>query len=158
MKKTSVRHRGQWLDILEPEFSVGLFSLLLNFVWEVQQMPFFEMPPGVTILDVISGCTQATLGDAGISLAAFWAVAVVAKSRQWICKPTWRQIVGFIIVGVLITIVFEFVATGPLDRWTYADAMATLPILGTGLLPILQWITLPPLVVWLVSRQVPGSV
>ena len=153
-----MRNPGRWLDILEPEFSVGLFSFLLHFVWETLQMPFFEIPSESTILDVTRGCTQATLGDAGISLASFWAVAVVAKSRQWICRPTWRQIVGFIIVGVLITIVFEFVATGPLDRWTYADAMATLPILGTGLLPILQWITLPPLVVWLVSRQVPGSV
>ncbi len=152
-------NRGRWLAILElPEFNVGLFSVLLNFVWEMQQLPFFEIPLEFTIFDVIKRCTQATLGDAGISVTAFWAVAVVAKSRQWIHRPTWRQVVGFILVGVLITIVFEAMATGPLGRWVYADEMVTLPILGTGLLPILQWITLPLFVVWLVRRQVPGSV
>ncbi len=159
MRESSVGNRGRCLGILElPEFNVGLFSFLLNFVWETQQMPFFEIRPEFTIFDVTKGCTQATLGDAGISLAAFWTVAVVAKSRQWLRRPTWRQVIGFILVGVLITIVFEAMATGQLDRWVYADKMVTLPLLGTGLLPILQWIVLPPMVVWFVKRQVPASV
>ncbi len=159
MRESSVGNRERWVDILElPEFHVGLFSFLLNFVWEMQQMPFFAIPPEFTIFDVIKGCTQATLGDVGISVTAFWAVAVVAKSRQWIRRPTWRQVVGFILVGVLITIVFEAMATGPLGRWAYADEMVTLPILGTGLVPTLQWIILPPMVVWFVKRQVLASV
>jgi hypothetical protein len=31
--------------------------------------------------------------------------------------------------------------------------MPTLPVLGTGLLPLLQWIFLPPLIAWFVHRQ-----
>lgn len=56
-------------------------------------------------------------------------------------------------VGVLITIAAEWVLTEGIERWTYAPSMPTLPVLGTGLLPLLQWIILPPLVVWFVHRQ-----
>jgi hypothetical protein len=31
--------------------------------------------------------------------------------------------------------------------------MPTLPILGTGLIPAFQWLLLPPVIVWLVRRQ-----
>ncbi|WP_205527550.1 hypothetical protein [Halomonas sp. JS92-SW72] len=34
--------------------------------------------------------------------------------------------------------------------------MPTLPLLGTGLAPLLQWLLLPPLIVWLARRQLLG--
>lgn len=61
--------------------------------------------------------------------------------------------VGFVSVGVAITILFEWLATNILDRWVYADSMPTLPILGTGSIPLVQWIIIPPLVLWFVRRQ-----
>jgi hypothetical protein len=48
---------------------------------------------------------------------------------------------------------FEALAIGPLARWSYAPAMPTLPILGTGVVPLLQLIVLPPLTIWFVRRQ-----
>jgi hypothetical protein len=33
--------------------------------------------------------------------------------------------------------------------------MPRLPLLGTGLAPLLQWLLIPPLVAWLVRRQIP---
>ena len=54
-------------------------------------------------------------------------------------------------------IIVEALATGPLKRWTYDEAMPRLPILGIGLLPLLQWLLLPPLVVWIVRRQISGN-
>lgn len=82
-----------------------------------------------------------------------WAVALAVRSRAWIVHATALQLLGFVAVGVAITIAFEWVATELLDRWTYAESMPTLPLLGTGILPLLQWIVLPPLVVWFVRRQ-----
>jgi hypothetical protein len=38
------------------------------------------------------------------------------------------------------------VALANLDRWTYAQAMPT--ILGIGVAPLVQWVVLPPLIVW----------
>jgi len=58
-----------------------------------------------------------------------------------------------VVVGVLITVVMERLATGPLGRWAYADAMPVVPVLEVGLSPLLQWIAVPPLIVWFVRCQ-----
>lgn len=147
----SISRSFRWLDL--PEWNVAIFSFLLNFVWELQQMPFFKLSLELSCLGVIRNCTLATVGDIGISMTAFWAVAALSKSRQWFHQPSHRQTGSFILVGVVITVIFEIFSTGPLNLWEYADFMPTLPFLGTGLLPLLQWILIPPLILWFVKRQ-----
>ncbi|GAP99469.1 hypothetical protein [Leptolyngbya sp. NIES-2104] len=142
---------NRWLNL--PEWNIGIFSFLLNFVWEIQQMPFYQIPAEFSHSEMINNCTLATVGDIGISVAAFWAVAAIAKSRQWFHQPSRWQISGFILVGVVITLIFEALATGVLNKWQYSTLMPTLPFLGTGLLPLLQWALLPPIVIWFVKRQ-----
>ena len=140
------------LDI--PELNVAIFAFLLNYPWEFLQVPFFTEMATAPHWDAVRFCTRATLGDAGIALAAFWAVAAGAPSRYWIRRPTVRQVLGFVAVGVAITVAFEWFATEVWNRWSYGEAMPIVPLLGTGLLPLLQWIVLPPLIVWFVRRQI----
>ncbi|HEV2150070.1 MAG TPA: hypothetical protein VGR37_21920 [Longimicrobiaceae bacterium] len=135
-----------------PEVNVAIFAFLLNFVWEFWQVPFFEGMAAAPHWDAVQFCTGATLGDAGIALVGFWAVAAV-RSRAWILRPTSGEVIAFTAVGVAITLPLEWLATEVLRRWTYAEIMPTLPLLGTGLLPLLQWTVLPPLIVWFVRRQ-----
>lgn len=136
-----------------PELNVAIFSFLLNFVWEMWQIPFFAGTSSDPHWVGVVSCTQATFGDAIISLVAFWCVTAVARSRLWILDPSPSQVGAFVAVGVVITIILEALATGPLERWSYTSSMPTLPVLGTGILPLLQWIVLPPLTIWFVRRQ-----
>lgn len=145
----------RWLDL--PEWNLCLFSFLLNFFWEIQQMPFYQLPSEFSYFDMIRECTLATIGDAAISLIALWVVAAIAKSRQWFRQPSRWQLTSFIFVGVIITVVLEALATGVLQRWEYAAFMPTLPFLGTGLLPLLQWLLLPPIMICFVKRQLSDS-
>ncbi|MCY7322286.1 MAG: hypothetical protein LH660_10940 [Phormidesmis sp. CAN_BIN36] len=147
----NVVHPSRWLNL--PEWNVGVFSLLLNFFWEIQQMPFYQLPSEFSCFDMIRNCTFATIGDVGISLLAFWVVAALAKSRQWFHQPWRSQLTSFIFVGVITTVVFEALAIGVLKLWAYAAFMPTLPFLGSGLLPLLQWLLLPPILIWFVKRQ-----
>lgn len=147
----SVIRSFHWLDL--PEWNVALFSFLLNFVWETQQMPFFQLSPELSCLEITRNCTLATVGDVGISITAFWLVAAGSKSRQWFHQPRLWQIGSFILIGVVITVIFEALATGPLNIWEYAAFMPTVPFLNTGLLPLLQWVLLPPIIIWFVKRQ-----
>jgi hypothetical protein len=140
-----------------PEFSVALFAFLLNYPWEFLQVPFYERMGEMSHWEAVVMCTQATLGDTLIALSAFWTVAAVHRQRSWIRAPSTRAVVGFVLVGVVVTVGLEWHATEIQDRWQYADQMPTLPILGTGLLPIAQWILLPPLLVWLARRQLVGA-
>ncbi|AFZ33500.1 hypothetical protein B1A85_16200 [Chroococcidiopsis sp. TS-821] len=140
-----------WLN--SPEWNVAIFSFLLSFFWEVQQMPFYQVPSELSCFGMIRNCTLATVGDVGIVLTSFWVVAARSKSRQWVRQPSLRQISVFTLVGVLITVIFEGLATRWLGIWTYADFMPIVPILGTGLLPLLMWLLIPPLIIWFVKRQ-----
>ena len=135
-----------------PELNVAIFAFLLNFVWEMWQIPFYQDMLAKAHGDGVWQCTRATFGDVLIMLVAFGTVAVTARSRCWILQPSWPQLLAFVAVGVLITVGMEEISTR-LDRWTYADIMPILPLLGTGVLPLVQWVVIPPLVVWFVRRQ-----
>ena len=136
-----------------PEFNILIFSFLLNLAWEFWQIPFFrgmaEQPHWLGV----KTCTLATLGDAGIALAAFWVTAGYAKTRHWIFRPRAIQIGIFVGFGVAVTMIFEVLSTRLLGRWAYVEAMPTFPLLGVGLVPVLQWLVIPPLVLWFARRQ-----
>ena len=109
--------------------------------------------PFVCWINQTRNCTLATVGDVGISITAFWTVAAVSKSRQWFHQPRLWQIGGFVLVGIVMTVIFEALATGPLNIWKYTTLMPKVPFLGIGLLPLLQWVLIPPIIIWFVKRQ-----
>ena len=140
-----------------PELILAIFAFLLNLPWELWQVPYFRGMADAPHWLGVKVCMQATFGDMGMALTAFWIAAVFARTRSWILRPRKRDISIFVGAGVLTTILFEILATGPLKRWAYTDAMPRVPIIGTGLLPLLQWLLIPPLLLWFVRRQIEGS-
>jgi hypothetical protein len=139
-----------------PEFNVSLFAFLLNYPWEFLQVPFFDAMPDMAHWEAVLFCTRATGGDVVIALVAFGAIALARRSREWVVRPRLADVAGFVMVAVVITMVLEWHATEVAERWTYSELMPTLPIVGTGLLPLSQWIVLPPLMIWLTRRQILG--
>ncbi|MGH9651355.1 MAG: hypothetical protein ACRD3I_12905, partial [Terriglobales bacterium] len=77
----------------------------------------------------------------------------LVASRRWITAPASPQVIGFGGVGLTITMILEWLATHIEGRWAYAPGMPLVPLLDIGLAPVLQWMVLPPLVVWFVRRQ-----
>lgn len=140
-----------WLNI--PETNVAVFSFLLNLAWEFWQSPFFEGLAQAQHWQAVIMCTGAALGDACISLVAFWSTSLAARGRRWVISPTRWQMMTFVVAGLLITATLEVLATRVLDRWSYASEMPVLPGIRIGLLPVMQWLLLPPLVLWFVRRQ-----
>ena len=129
-----------------PETNVALFAFLLNLPWELWQIPLFKNMPSLAHWDGVILCTRAAAGDASIALLAFWLVAAVARSRDWMRQPSGVTLATFVAIGLVVTIMLEYWATQIGGRWEYADAMPRLPLLGTGLAPLLQWLLIPPLV------------
>jgi hypothetical protein len=140
-----------------PELILAIFAFLLNLAWEVWQVPFFRGMADQPHWLGVKACTQATLGDAALALAAFWVTAMLARSRRWVLDPGKRDVAIFIGAGLVMTIVLESLATKVLGRWSYNDNMPRLPVLGTGLLPLIQWLVVPALVLWFVRRQIGTS-
>lgn len=148
MKKRSI------FDI--PEVPVALFGFLLNFVWEFWQVPLYGEIPDRPHWEATKTCTFATFGDVVIVLVAFWSAAVIDRSRHWVASPTKKTIATFLLVGVGITLVAEYIATEALNLWSYGELMPIIPVLGIGVSPIFQWILVPSALIPL-SRRMLGA-
>lgn len=119
-------------------------SFLLHFAWEMWQVPFFVGMEASPHADVVWLCTRAALGDVGIALLALTPLLWRDGIRNLFALQL-PALSVYLVTGLLITIGFEYAATEVLARWEYKSAMPTLPGIGTGLTPILQWLLLPPL-------------
>ena len=143
-----------------PEFNVALFAILLNFPWEFLQVPLFEGMSQAPHWLAVRTCTRAALGDVVVALFAYWGVAALVGSRGWVSRTTAGAVLCFVALGITVTVVIERLAlTGHwMWGWAYSPLMPVVPILEVGISPLLQWTALPPLVVWLVSRQIGETV
>lgn len=140
-----------------PELNIAFFAFLLGFPWEILQGPFFEGMAEMRHGDAVRTCTLASVGDGGLMLVNFWIVAWAGGGRRWPLQPTVARVAGFTGLGLAATIVFEILATRVWHRWRYSALMPTVPLLEVGLIPLLMWGVLPPLVVWFVCRQLRGG-
>lgn len=146
--------RTGWRTVLEvPELNMAMFAFLLHFAWEILQSGFFHGMEAARHGDAVRVCTQATFGDVGITLVAFWVMAWRGGGRHWPLRPRAGQIAGFTAAGLAVTIVLELLATQVWYRWSYSQALPIIPLLEVGLIPLMQWSVLPPLLVWFVHRQ-----
>ncbi len=136
-----------------PEFDIVVYYFQLHFVWELFQAPRFSSLDSVSHWQGVMICLQATIGDVLIALVAFWAVAVISLERRWIKTATTMQAGLFLLIGIFATMAIEFYSTEIALRWTYAKNMPRLPALGTGLSPLLQWVFIPLVVLWLIRRR-----
>ncbi len=151
-----VRNVSSWSKKF-PEIPLAGFGFLLHFAWEMMQVPWFDGMLEASHGTVVWLCTRATFGDVLILVVAFWAGSAAVRQRQWLIPGLLVPALVTIAMGVLITVVFEWLATGMLDRWSYADNMPVVPGVGIGLTPLLQWLILPPLALWLARRHILGS-
>jgi hypothetical protein len=138
-----------------PELHISIFAFLLNFVWELLQMPLFADFADFPYYQTILHCTKATFGDVVISLVAFAGACLITRSRMWIISMNKSGVVSFLAIGLVITVAFELLATGPLNRWEYSESMPT--VIGIGVSPLAQWVILPLIQLWFVKRQIIGG-
>ena len=128
-----------------PELNIAFFSFLLHFSWEVLQTPFF-----VDRSDSIFHCT---LGDVLICLGSYYLTVLICRNRRWFLKPTAKSISLFVAFGVTYTVFSEIKNVSIKELWAYSDLMPVIPYLNVGLVPIFQWIILPPIVIFITRRQ-----
>ncbi len=136
-----------------PELNIAFFSFLLNFAWEVLQTPFF-IDISDKITTIIWYRFHCTLGDVVISLGCFWLVALISKSRTWLLNPTKGKLLMFIGFGVSYTIFSEIKNVSLYKLWDYSDLMPVIPFIDVGIVPLIQWIIIPLLLVLIVRRQI----
>jgi hypothetical protein len=118
----------------------------------VLQTPFF-IDISSEINTIVWFRLHCTFGDVMIALGSFWLVALIFKNRFWFLKPSRVNIFLFILFGVSYAIFGEIKNVSIKDLWGYSDLMPVIPYIGVGIVPLVQWIVIPPLIIFFVKRQ-----
>ena len=121
-------------------FIILALAFLLNFAWEVIQMPLYK---GASFkIAHVAYCVLASVADAIMVLLIFFGFALFYKNPFWVRNLTLRRIVILMLVGGIGAIIAEMrhVSAG---SWAYNNSMPIIPIIDVGLSPVLQFILLP---------------
>lgn len=138
----------------QPWAAIGGFALLLHFAWEMMQVPLYEGMAAGEHWPAVLRCTRAAAGDAVISIGAYAGAAVRERDRFWLRSPRAAPLLVLLSIGLLITVVLEWLNVHQWARWNYSPRMVT--VFGVGLSPLLQWTLLPLLTLWLARRHLAG--
>jgi hypothetical protein len=116
-----------------------------HLAWEVVQLPLYTIWSTATPGELAFAVLHCAGGDILIALSTLTGALFLIGDSAWpshrfgrICFLT----VGF---GIGYTVFSEWVNAGVRRNWTYSDWMPTLPWVGTGLSPLLQWVVIPTL-------------
>lgn len=126
--------------------------LLANLAWEAAHVRLYTLWTEATPAEVGRAVLHCTAGDGVLGAAALGAALLLTGARGWPAEGFGRVAALATLLGVAATVAIEWAAVEVLGRWAYAPAMPRLPVLGTGLTPVLQWMALPPLCLWAARR------
>jgi len=115
----------------------------LNLVWEIIQLPLYTIYYETDLQTIAYAVAHCTLGDVLIALSSYLFAAATTRSWDW---PVDRAVPGAavaVVAGLTYTALSEWLNVSVRGSWAYAPAMPQL--FGLGLSPLLQWLVLPVL-------------
>jgi len=137
---------------------VGRYFLLMvpaSVAWEFAQMPLYTLWETGTRAEIVFAALHCSVGDWLIAAGSLALAAALAGGRTWPHQHYARVAALAVALGLAYTIFSEWLNIEVRQSWAYRDAMPRLPLLGTGLSPVLQWLILPTAGFWLLARPRP---
>jgi len=146
---TSGAHEGDWLTVFR-RYVVAI--ALGNLAWEFAQLPLYTIWHDGTPGEIVFAAVHCTGGDLLIAITALLGALIVAGDRRW-PHARFRTVAAIAVGGGLSYTVFsEWLNTEIRGTWAYTAWMPTLPLIGSGLAPLAQWMLIPPLALWWAGR------
>jgi hypothetical protein len=120
-------------------------SVLGHAAWEIFQLPLYTIWSDGTVGEIVFAVVHCTGGDLLIA-ATTLLLALIVFGRAWPDGDAYRNVmIAAVLLGVGYTIFSEWLNVSVRQSWTYSPWMPRLPILGTGLSPLAQWVVVPVL-------------
>jgi len=132
-----------------------VMSIVGHLIWEILQLPLYTLWATGTFQKKLFAIVHCTIGDVLIVAAALLlSLGMFARSRGANAgvAAVWAASLA---LGLSYTIFSEWLNTGVRASWTYSDFMPLVPVIGTGLAPLLQWVVVPTLAMWIALGQAP---
>lgn len=144
------RPLNSWLTCLRRYFC---FVAPANLVWEFAQLPLYTIWRDGSAGEIVFAAIHCTGGDLLIAGACLFGSLVVVGHARW-PETNFLRVAGLTVVtGLGYTIFSEWLNTEIRGAWTYTELMPVLPVIGAGLSPFLQWIVVPVMAFWWMSRD-----
>lgn len=133
-----------WLAIIKRYLAV---SALAHITWESLQLPLYTIWMEGSTAEIVFAVVHCTAGDLLIAMSALIAALVMIGTPKWSedAQVFGRVALLAVLLGAAYTIFSEWLNTVVRESWAYSQWMPVLPVLGTGLSPLLQWLVIPPL-------------
>lgn len=126
-------------------------AFVLNWLWEMVQMPAYAELAGRRWSETLVPCTVAAAGDVGLTFVVYGLGALASGRLCWGEEKKWNFYAAAALLGAVIAIAIEWRAAA-FGRWSYTEHMPVVPGLGVGLWPLLQLTVLTPLAMWIALR------
>jgi hypothetical protein len=141
-----------------PELLLLTLALPLQLLWEIAQFPLYTIWHEGDWSNILYMLIHCTLGDLLILLCVFWLISLLNRSRTWIFSPSLINIVLFTVLGLSYTVFSEIINTGIKGTWEYTELMPIVPVIEIGGMPFLQWLLIPPVLIWLIQIVRPAQI
>ena len=122
---------------------IGL-AAIGHFFWEAGQLPLYTLWRTGTPREIVTALIHCTGGDILITTIALAAATALARLFRWRTFG-WCMVFTAIMLGAAYTVFSEWLNVDIRRSWSYTAAMPVLPLFGTGLTPLLQWVGVPGL-------------
>lgn len=130
----------------------GVAMAIGNLVWEMAHMPLYTLWQTGTRSEIAYAVIHCTLGDILIATACLGGAISLLGRQGWPGRGHAKVAATTILVAICYTIFSEWLNVEIRGSWAYRDLMPRLPILGTGLTPVLQWLVVPFVAFWWARR------
>lgn len=127
----------------------GLWAALafaLNLSWEIAQVRLYTIWAEADRFTVAWSLLHCSVGDVLIGLALFVLAGMALWRVDWPASRPWAGGAIFVTGAMAYTAWSEWYNVYRAGSWSYTASMPL--IFGIGLSPLLQWLILPPLLVF----------
>lgn len=145
-------HQIQWQHVLSRYIGV---SIIGHLTWETVQLPLYTLWTAGTRQQQVFAVLHCTAGDIVIAAGSLLVALVLFGRSQWPKRNATRVFAASLALGLGYTIYSEWLNTSVRGSWAYSELMPVVPVLGTGLAPLLQWLVVPVLALWFALARAP---
>lgn len=130
----------------------GAATAIGNLVWETAHVPLYTLWQTGTPGEIAYAVVHCTLGDILIATACLGGAVTLLGRHGWPGQGYAKVAAATIVAAICYTVFSEWLNVELRGSWAYRDLMPRLPILGTGLTPVLQWLVVPAVAFWWARR------
>lgn len=126
-----------------------IFAAAANLVWETAHLPLYTIWASGSVRELAFAVAHCGGGDVLLAMSSLVS-ALLLVGAGWPASAVAHNRVAALTVtlAVAATVIIEWLNVVVRQSWAYSDLMPVLPVIGTGLSPVAQWVVIPLVGLW----------